>query len=261
MDPDMSGHMNHAAGVEGKTVLVTGAAGGIGRSTARLLRERGATVLLTDVAAEGLPAALAETEAAPGRAAWRAADLTRSADIAGLFAWAEGEFGGVDHLVNNAGIVTQARLESFPDQDWDRVLAINLTAAYRCTKAYANTRIARSEGGAIVNVASMSYKGMTQQIAYSVSKGGLVTMTKSTAMELARHGVRANAVAPGMTETAMTAVEENGRDSLRQKMLAQIPLRRYAQPREMATVIAFLLSDDASYLTGEVLHVSGGARL
>lgn len=112
-----------------------------------------------------------------------------------------------------------------------------------------------------MNVASMSYKGMTQQIAYASSKGGVVSMTKSTALEMARHGIRVNAVAPGMTETRMTASEPRKRDSLREKMISQIPLHRYAKPQEVASVIAFLLSDMSSYITGEVLHVAGGARL
>lgn len=244
-----------------KTVLVTGGAGGIGQATAHVLYQRGARVLLTDIASARLEQASAAFAASPNRVAARAADLTRTEEIEALFAWADDQFGGVDHLVNNAGIVTMAPLESFPDEDWDRVLAINLTAAYRCTKAYARRRIAKRGGGAIVNIASMSYRGMTQQVAYVASKGGMVSMTKASAMEFARHGIRANAVAPGMTETAMTAVEEIETDVLREKMTRLIPLRRYAQPREMATAIAFLLSDDASYITGEVLHVAGGARL
>lgn len=246
---------------DGKTVLVTGAAGGIGRATAQLLYERGATLLLTDVAAQPLQALLAEIGASPKRAGIQPADLTKPREIDALFSWAHASYGCVDYLVNNAGIVTAAPLATFPDEDWHRVIDVNLTAAYRCTQAYARGRIAKQTGGAIVNVASMSYKGMTRQIAYVASKGGLVSMTKASAMELARYGVRANAIAPGMTETVMTAVEDGEADKLRQSMLPAIPLRRYGQPREMATSIAFLLSDDASYITGEILHVAGGARL
>lgn len=245
----------------GKTVLVTGAAGGIGRATAQLLYERGATLLLTDVAAQPLQSLLAEIGASSERAGIQPADLTKPHEIDALFSWANAIYGGVDYLVNNAGIVTAAPLATFPDEDWHRVIDVNLTAAYRCTQAYARGRITNQTGGAIVNVASMSYKGMTRQIAYVASKGGLVSMTKASAMELARYGVRANAIAPGMTETVMTAVEDGEADKLRQSMLPAIPLRRYGQPREMATSIAFLLSDDASYITGEILHVAGGARL
>ncbi|HWK50528.1 MAG TPA: SDR family oxidoreductase [Steroidobacter sp.] len=250
-----------SATFNGKTVLLTGAAGGIGRATAQVLYERGATLLLTDISAEPLQALLAELGASPERGGARAADLTNPEQIEALFAWAKEIYGGVDYLVNNAGIVTAAPLATFPDADWDRVIAINLTAAYRCTQAYARDRIAKQAGGAVVNIASMSYKGMTRQVAYVASKGGIVSMTKATAMELARYGVRANAVAPGMTETVMTAVKDQEKDKLRESMLPSIPMRRYGEPREMATSIAFLLSDDASYITGEVLHVAGGARL
>ncbi|GFE82519.1 beta-ketoacyl-ACP reductase [Steroidobacter agaridevorans] len=250
-----------SASFNGKTVLLTGAAGGIGRATAQVLYERGATLLLTDVSAEPLQALLTDLGASPERSGAQAADLTDPKQIEALFAWAKSIYGGVDHLVNNAGIVTAAPLATFPDADWDRVIAINLTAAYRCTQAYARDRIARQTGGALVNIASMSYKGMTRQVAYVASKGGVVSLTKASAMELARYGVRANAVAPGMTETNMTAVKENEPDKLRESMLPAIPMRRYGEPREIATSIAFLLSEDASYITGEVLHVAGGARL
>jgi 3-oxoacyl-[acyl-carrier protein] reductase len=250
-----------SASFNGKTVLLTGAAGGIGRATAQVLYERGGTLLLTDVSAQPLQTLLADLGASPERGGAQAADLTDPHQIEALFAWAKTTYGGVDYLVNNAGIVTAAPLATFPDEDWDRVIAINLTAAYRCTQAFARDRIAQQTGGAIVNIASMSYKGMTRQVAYVASKGGVVSLTKATAMELARHGVRANAVAPGMTETTMTAAKENERDKLRESMLPTIPMRRYGEPREIATSIAFLLSDDASYITGEVLHVAGGARL
>lgn len=244
----------------GKVVLLTGAAGGIGAATAQVLRARGATVFLTDISPTALEALQSELAALPGQGAARAADLTSGPEVDALFGWAEAEFGGVDCLVNNAGIATVGKLQTFLDEDWDRTLEINLKSLYRTTRRYALNRISTGRGGAIVNVASMAYKGMTQQIAYSSSKGGVVTMTKSTAMELARYGVRANAVAPGMTETNMVKAPD-GVDDLRDRMLAAIPLRRYAQPSEIATIIAFLLSDDSSYVTGEVIHASGGARL
>lgn len=253
--------MTDAREFAGKTVLITGGAGGIGTATALVMAERGATVLLTDIDRSSLDRSLAALPTGTGEKGAYAADITSPEEVATLFEWAGNEFGGVDYLVNNAGILTQSKLAEFPDEDWDKVIAVNLTAAYRCTKAFARARIAAGRPGAIVNIASMAYKGMTQQIAYSSSKGAIVTMTKSTAMELARYGIRANAVAPGMTETSMITPSEEGRDVLRERMMSQIPLRRYAQPREMATIISFLLSEDSSYLTGEVLHASGGARL
>ena len=167
--------------------------------------------------------------------------------------------GRIDLLVNNAGIVSRARLAEFPDEDWRRVVDVDLTGVYLVLKHFA--RLAPREDAiprAIVNVASMSYRGMTQQIAYVSAKGGVVSLTRGAALELAADGIRVNCVAPGMVETDMAAFAG---DALRERMRSSIPLRRYGTPAEVAATIAFLLSDDAAYITGETLHVAGGARL
>ncbi|HWW58435.1 MAG TPA: SDR family oxidoreductase [Sphingopyxis sp.] len=246
--------MTIANSLEGFTILVTGAAGGIGAVTARTLSARGARLLLTDRDTATLASLAAELAAE-----YRVADLDDRNQITDLADWADQR--GMDALVNNAGIVSMAPIEDFPDADWDRVIEINLTAVHLLTRNFARCRIARGGGGAIVNIASMSYKGMTRQIAYVASKGGVVSLTKGAAMELARHKIRVNAVAPGMTETEMTNPADGSQDRLRLRMMEQIPLRRYGEPQEIASVVAFLISRDASYVTGEVIHVSGGARL
>lgn len=239
-------------GIEGRTALVTGGGAGIGEITASLLHALGARVAILDV-----DGAAAERVAAahPGMLAITArVDDAQAVDRA--FSTVEGELGGVQLLVNNAGIVGRAKLHEYDDDEFDRVLGVNLRGVYLCAKRHAQERIFSGQGGAVVNVASLSHRGMTQQIAYASSKGGVVSLTKSAALELARHGVRVNAVAPGMTETAMGEGE-----GLRERMLRAIPLRRYATPPEIAWPIAFLLSDAASYVTGEVVPVGGGGRL
>ena len=240
--------------LSGRTVLITGAGGGLGAAMARELARRGAHVLLTDRQGPALLGLSKELDAES-----YAADLSDRPAIKGLAAWADDR--GATGLVNNAGVVSAARLVDFSNADWDRVMEVNLTSVYLLTKYFARFRVARGGGGGVVNISSMSYKGMTRQVAYVASKGGVVSFTKAAAMELARDGVRVNAVAPGMIETEMTNPADGSHDSLRESMMRQIPLRRYGQPLEVARVVAFLLSDDAAYMTGEVLHVSGGARL
>lgn len=245
--------------LHGKSVLLTGAAGGIGHEAAKILRSRGVTVLMTDISSTALSHVARELGSDLGLI--KSADLTNVADIQELFRWAEDETGGLDGLINNAGLLSRGRLEDFDDCDWEKIIEVNMTSVYRCTKAFVKSSIANDRPGVIVNIASMAYKGMTQQIAYSSSKGGVVSMTRSSAMEMARYGIRVNAVAPGMIETKMIEPASGQKDSLRERMLSQIPLRRYGKPSEIGSAIAFLLSDDSSYVTGEVLHVSGGARL
>ena len=247
--------MSEAQQLAGRTILVTGAGGGLGSAMSEVLLERGAAVLLTDKAPTDEFSVLTERLGAPAFTA----DLTDRGTIIDLISWADGH--GVDGLVNNAGIVSMSKLVDFPDEDWDLVVETNLSSVHLMTKHFAQRLTAAERPGSVVNIASMSYKGMTRQAAYVASKGGVVSHTKAAAMELARHDIRVNAIAPGMIETDMTNPDDGAQDSLRQSMTKQIPMRRYGRPAEIASVAAFLLSEDAAYLTGEVLHVSGGARL
>lgn len=244
-----------------ETVLVTGAGRGIGSAVCHHLGAEGAAVVVNDVDAEAAEHVCAELESKGVEALPLVADVTDGTAVEAVFADAAARFGPVTALVNNAGTLCRGRIEEFSDSEWERTLRVNLDSAYQCLKHFTRVRMSAGGGGSVVNIASMSYKGMTQQIAYVASKGGMVSMTRGAAMELARHGIRVNCVAPGMVETRLTAIEHGENDSLRQSMLSRIPLRRYGTPKEIATVTGFLLSSEASYLTGEVLHVAGGARL
>lgn len=242
-----------------RIALVTGAGRGIGAATALELARRGALVLVNDVDTAAAEPTVCAIRKAGLRAESAIADVTDAAAVASMFAAARDQHGGVDLLVNNAGIVTRAQFADFPDDEWRRVLDVDLTGVYLVLKHFA--RLAPRDESArrsVVNVASMSYRGMTQQIAYVSAKGGVVSLTRGAAMELAREGIRVNCVAPGMVETDMATFAG---DDLRTRMIATIPLRRYGTSEEVATTIAFLLSDDSAYITGETLHVAGGARL
>ena len=244
-----------------RVALVTGGARGIGAATAALLADDGATVLIVDNDGDAAESTAAALRSGGADVHATGCDITDRPAVSSLFDDCAVRYGGVDLLVNNAGITSKSRLTEFPDADWDRVIDIDLTGVYLCTKHFARLAPRDDRGRAIVNVASMSYKGMTQQIAYVSAKGGVVSMTRGAAMELARDQIRVNCVAPGMIETDLTSADLPGHDVLRERMIPQVPLRRYGQPSEIASVIRFLLGDNASYITGETLHVAGGARL
>ncbi|MEJ5360259.1 MAG: 3-oxoacyl-[acyl-carrier-protein] reductase [Desulfobacterales bacterium] len=235
-----------------KVVMVTGAAAGIGRVTAERFAAEGARLAICDVDAE----AGREAASALGpEAFFQAVDVASDAQVA---AWAEAvmaRFGRIDVLVNNAGITRDALLLRMKEADWDLVLNINLKGAFLCTRAVGR-HMAQQRSGRIVNVASVVGQiGNVGQANYVASKAGLIGLTKTAAREFAGRNVTVNAVAPGFIETRMTAVLS---DKIKETFLAQIPLGRAGRPEDVAAAIAFLASDDAAYLTGQVLHVSGG---
>jgi 3-oxoacyl-[acyl-carrier protein] reductase len=243
----------------GRVALVTGAGSGIGRAIAVRFAEEGADIATIDMN----EATAAKTAAAVGALGRRAvavrADVSRSSDVEAAVAKAESTLGPITVLVNNAGLTRDKTIRNLTESDWDLVLDIHLKGTFLCTKAVAARMREHGRGGAIVNLSSISAKiGNFGQANYASAKAGIVALTKVTAREYARYGVRANAIQPGMIDTPMTQAltEEH-----RAQSVAETPLGRLGRPEEVAAVALFLASDLASYVTGAVIEVTGGRSL
>ena len=237
--------------LSGRTALVTGAARGIGRAIAESLVASGARVAIAD-----LDLATAEKTAAEiGESRGFACDVSDPTAVTMLIQTVEDSFGSLDILVNNAGITRDNLMARMKDEDWDAVMAVNLRSAFVAIRA-AQRGMMKRRWGRIINIASVvGIMGNKGQANYAASKAGLIALTKTAAKELASRNILVNAIAPGFIQTAMT---EKLSDEARAALAAQIPLARLGEPKDIANAVAFLASDMASYITGQVLVVDGG---
>ncbi|MGE3270053.1 MAG: SDR family oxidoreductase [Chloroflexota bacterium] len=238
--------------------IVTGAGSGIGAATARRLASEGAQLALIDLSADGLAAtARMIAEAGGAEPLSLTGDVSDQASVAGMVAQAVERFGRIDILINNAGINRDAMAHRMTEAQWDAVLDTNLKSAFLCAQAVMPTMRAQ-EDGRIVNTASISALGNIGQANYSASKAGLIGLTRTLALEWSRYKIRVNCVAPGGTRTPMvTSIPTD----IMERIVQTIPLKRMAEPEEIAAVHAFLVSDDASYITGQTIYVDGGSSI
>lgn len=239
-----------------RVAIITGGSRGIGRAIALTLAQKGAAVVVNYAASAGAAADVVDSiRSRGGRAIACKADVSDSGEAAGLVKEAQTQFGRVDILVNNAGVIRDNLILRMKDEDWETVLGINLKGAFNCARAAARGML-KNQYGRIINISSVSgIIGNNGQVNYCASKAGLLGLTKALAKELGSRNITVNAVAPGFITTEMTAGLP---EDIKEKMLAQIPLRRFGGPEEIAELVAFLASDAAAYITGQTITVDGG---
>ena len=242
--------------LSGRVAFITGASRGIGRAIALTLSKAGTDIAGIDLNLDELKSAMKMIEDDTGRKAIAVqADVADPASVAKGVEEAIRVLGRIDILVNNAGITRDNILLRMKDEEWDRVIKINLTGTFNCTKAVIKGMV-KNRSGRIISIASVvGAMGNIGQANYAASKAGIIGFTKSIAREYANRGITANAIAPGFIETHMTkALSEEVRDAL----IKQIPMGRLGMPEDVAHVVEFLASDEAAYITGQVIHVNGG---
>jgi NAD(P)-dependent dehydrogenase (short-subunit alcohol dehydrogenase family) len=243
--------------LEGKVAVVTGAASGIGLAIARDLASHGSAVAVADIAPEAAEKAAASIAEDGGRAVGLMVDVSSRTAVEALFGTVEAELGPVDILVNNAGISIDRGVRRITDEEWQRTIAVNQTGVFLCSQAAATSMIPRRTGR-IVNIASRAWLGWFGQVAYASSKGGVVSATRALAIELAKHGITVNCLAPGLIDTPLLRSEP---PEVLERLLQAQPMGTMGSAADVAHAARFLVSPAARSITGQVLYVCGGKSL
>lgn len=239
----------------GKKALVTGSGGGIGKSIALVLARMGADIVVNDVSIENAEQTAGEIRSIGRKAIVSKANVVNDTEVKEMFETIALDFERLDILVNNAGITRDSLLMEMEESHWDQVMDVNLKGVFLCCK-YAAKLMSGQEYGKIINISSASAQmGNIGQVNYAASKGGVISITKTLAKELARFKINVNGVAPGFIKTPMT---QSVPEKVEKYLIGQIPLRRAGEPEEIANAVAFLASDISSYITGQILSINGG---
>ncbi len=242
--------------LDSKVAIVTGGSRGIGKEIVLTLAKAGANVVINYVGNKELAEDVAEEVRKLGRDALVIkADVSNNSDVDNLVAETMGKFGRIDILINNAGITRDNLIIRMKEEDWDKVIDTNLKSVFLTSKAVSKIMMKQREGK-IINISSVvGTLGNAGQANYVAAKAGVIGLTKTLAKELASRGINVNAVAPGFIQTDMTA---NMREDIKEKLLEQIPLARLGNPKDIANMVKFLVTEEASYMTGQIIHVDGG---